>query len=188
MNQSAMLASGAAWALHDLGMAAAFGGSLFGKVALNPAVREISSRQERGKVLNTAWGGYNIVNGISLATVAVTWLVGRLFLSGKEVDKASRGLVIAKDALIATTILTGAANIAGNVVMAKAAPQGAVPVEDGTTPSADTPEKVVAAQRVFKILGTVSLISMAGVIGVTALLATQSGKSTKWKLFSNLLP
>ena len=50
--------STAAWVGHNLGLAAWFGGTLFGKLALNPSVRAISSREERGKVLNAAWNRY----------------------------------------------------------------------------------------------------------------------------------
>src|SRR4051794_39401440 len=51
-------ASTTAWVLHDLGLAAGFGGTLFGKMALNPAVKEVRSREERGKVLDRAWRGF----------------------------------------------------------------------------------------------------------------------------------
>ena len=70
-------ASTVAWMLHDVGLAAGFGGNLFGKIALNPAVKAISSQKERGKVLSKAWDGYKLVNAISVGTAAVTWFVGR---------------------------------------------------------------------------------------------------------------
>ncbi len=69
--------STAAWVAHNLGLGACFGGTLFGKFALNPSVAAISSRPERGKVLSSAWNRYNAVNAASLGTAAGTWFVGR---------------------------------------------------------------------------------------------------------------
>lgn len=186
MNANGSMASGASWALHDLGLAAAFGGSLFGKLALNPAVKVLSSEEERSLVITKAWSDYNIVNAVALATAAATWIVGRSMLSGKEVGKEARPLVIAKDVLMGVSVATGAANIAGNIIKAKSEP--AAPVESGESPSAETPEKTRALQKMWSVLGTASLISMAGVIGLTAILATQAGKSARWSVISRFLP
>ena len=49
--------SNAAGIAHNLGLAAWFGGTLFGQVALNPTVSSISDRRER--VLNESWGRFN---------------------------------------------------------------------------------------------------------------------------------
>ena len=100
-------------ALHDLGLSAGFGGSLFGKIALNPAVKIIGSREERGQVVNAAWNGFNIVNAASVGLAAITWLVGRSRLMGREIDRTTRGLVITKNVLLGTTVALGAANILG---------------------------------------------------------------------------
>jgi hypothetical protein len=42
--------STAAWVAHNLGLAACFGGLLFGKTALNPSLNAIDSQADRGKV------------------------------------------------------------------------------------------------------------------------------------------
>ena len=54
--------STAAWVAHNLGLAACFGGLLFGKTALNPSLNTITSEAERGKMLNTTWNRYNAIN------------------------------------------------------------------------------------------------------------------------------
>jgi hypothetical protein len=66
-----------AWVAHELGLAASFGGVLFGKVALNPNLDVLQSKTDRGKLLNTAWNRYNVVNAVSLGTTILTWLAGR---------------------------------------------------------------------------------------------------------------
>ena len=51
-------------AAHDFGLAGLLGGNLFGRLALHPAVAEISDPAERGKVVNAAWRRYGTVNSI----------------------------------------------------------------------------------------------------------------------------
>jgi hypothetical protein len=41
--------------VHRLGLAAAFGGMVFGKLGLDPAVDVIEERSERGRVITRAW-------------------------------------------------------------------------------------------------------------------------------------
>ncbi|MDY7226344.1 hypothetical protein [Hyalangium rubrum] len=174
--------------LHNLGLAAGFGGSLFGKIALNPAVKVISSKEERGQVTNLAWNGYNIVNAISVGTSALTWLIGRWKLSGREIDDTTRGLVIAKDVLLGATVALGAANIASGIYLANQAPEGRVPAETGNMPTAETPENAAKTMKALDILGMINLVCMAGVIGVTALLNMKAGSSSKWALVTKFLP
>ena len=103
--------STAAWVAHNLGLAACFGGLLFGKAALNPNLSAIESEAERGKILNTAWNRYNAINVASFATAAITWFPGRLGLSGKEIDQQTRNLVLAKDILFGVGAFTGLASV-----------------------------------------------------------------------------
>ncbi|RYZ33277.1 MAG: hypothetical protein EOO71_42365 [Myxococcaceae bacterium] len=161
--------------LHNLGLAVGFGGSLFGKVALNPAVKVIGSQAERGQVVNAAWNGFNIVNAASVGLAAITWLVGRSHLTGREIDRTTRGLVIA-------------ANIFGGAYLAKQAPEGAVPVESGLTPTVGTPEKAAKTMRALDAGGIANLAAMAGVIGITAILNMRAGASSRWSLVARFLP
>ena len=62
-------------AAHDWGLASWLGGSMFGQFALNPAVAKIEDKRERGKVVNAAWNGYNVINALSLGSVALGWFV-----------------------------------------------------------------------------------------------------------------
>jgi hypothetical protein len=147
--------STAAWVAHNLGLAACFGGLLFGKTALNPSLSAIDSEADRGKILNTAWNRYNAINIASFATAAATWFPGRLGLSGKEIDQQTRNLVLAKDALFAVGALTGLASVIQGRALTGQAPEGAVPIESGTTPAAHTPEKAAGLLRSVNQLGKV---------------------------------
>src|SRR5919202_2262395 len=100
-----------AWVAHELGLGASFGGLLFGKLALNPNLDAIEPNPQRGKILNAAWNRYNVVNAVSVGTAVATWFAGRTGIRGRVIDEEARGLVVAKDALLATTVITGLASI-----------------------------------------------------------------------------
>lgn len=180
--------SGAAWAAHNLGLAAAFGGQLFGKVGLNANLHVLDDEADRGKLLNTAWNRYNLINAASFATAAATWFPGRLGLSGKEIDQQTRNLVLAKDALFVVGALGGLASIVQGRSLAGQAPDGAVPIATGTTPSARTPERAAALLRSVNLLGNANMAVIGGIIGVTSVLAMKSSESGAFSAVSRLLP
>jgi len=180
--------STSAWVLHDLGLAAGFGGPLFGKLALHRAVRGIESEEERGKVLNDAWKQYNVVTATALGAAGLTWLAGRALISGRSIDKETRALVLAKDVLLGTAVVSGFACIFAGDQMSKQSPGGYVPMAGGHEPSARTPRKAAVLQRFLGVIGPLNMACTAGVIGVTAVLAMKSGRSSKWSFLSRLLP
>lgn len=180
--------STSAWVLHELGLAAGFGGPLFGRLALHRAVKDIHSEDERGKVLAEAWQRYNVVNTISLGAAALTWLLGRAVISGRSIDEETRNLVRLKDVLLGATVATSVVNMLSGREMSEQAPDRAVPVRDGDAPSPRTPGKAAGLQQVLNVMGPLNIVLTAGVIGVTTLLAMKSGRSAKWSLVSRLLP
>jgi hypothetical protein len=166
-----------AWVAHDLGLASAFGGSLFGKLALEPAVGEVANDDERHRVEDRAWKRFSIWNSIALGTYAFTWFAGRKMLSGREVSPAARGLTIAKDALVGTSVAVGiAASIVGRL-LSRARQQ-----------QPEQPARERALHRTVDILGNGQLLLTAGILGVTSALAMQAGRSTKFSALSRLLP
>ncbi|MGK4001801.1 hypothetical protein WMF31_04185 [Sorangium sp. So ce1036] len=180
--------STSAWVLHELGLAAGFGGPLFGRLALHRAVKDIHSEDERGKVLAEAWQRYNVVNAISLGTAALTWFLGRALISGRSIDEETRNLVRLKDVLLGATVATSVVNMVSGREMSEQAPDLAVPVRSGDAPSPRTPAKAAGLQRVLNVMGPLNIVLTAGVIGVTTILAMKSGRSAKWSLVSRLLP
>src|SRR5215213_9632427 len=162
--------STAAWVAHNLGLGACFGGLLFGKAALNPSLSAIDSEAERGKILNTAWNRYNVINVTSFATAAATWFPGRLGVSGKEIDQQTRTLVLAKDILFAVGALTGLASVIQGRALAGQAPDGAVPIESGTTPSSETPEKAASLLRSVNQLGNLNILATGAILAITTVL------------------
>ncbi len=177
-----------AWAAHNLGIGASLGGLLFGQVALNPSLSVIDSKPDRGRILNAAWNRYNALNVASLGTAAATWFFGRAGLSGGEIDEQTRNLVLAKDVLFAVAALTGLASVIGGFQLSRQAPEGATPIESGTTPADETPERAAKLLRMVNVLGNVNIV-LIGTIGViTTILSMKAAESARGSALFRFLP
>lgn len=176
-----------AWVLHDLGLAAGFGGNLFGQLALNPAVKVIPSKEDRSRVTQDAWDRYRTVNGVALTAMAGTWLIGRTLLSGREVSRSSRELTRLKDGLVLGAFATGVGSLVAGTLLA-AALQRDEPIESGHSPAPGTSRRVAILQRVVNVIGAANIALEASVLAVTTVLAMKSGKSARWPWVSRLLP
>ena len=180
--------STAAWAAHNLGLAIGFGGTLFGKMALNPSVKAISSESERGKILSSAWNRYNALNAFSLGRAAATWFMGRAGISGRSLDQQARGLVLVKDVLFGAASLAGLASAIGGLIVSRQAPEGATPTETSNVPAPETPDRAAWLIRMNSMLGNANLALLASIIVVTTVLSMKASESTRWSAFSRLLP
>ena len=156
--------------VHNVGMAAWVGGTLFGRVAHNPSLTRISSHAERGAVANAAWNTYNVVNLVSATAVGLGHLAARLTeLRRSNLSERERPLVRAMDVLTVTGVVTGVLSAIQGARLAKQAPGGAVPVETGTRPAADTPPAARRIQRSIDVIGLVNLLSGIGLVASTGL-------------------
>ena len=161
-------------AAHDIGLAGLLGGNLFGRLALHPSVTEIRDKRERGKVVNTAWRRYGIVNSVSLAAVAAGWAGARAEEARpKHLSEAERRLAVAKDVLVGVVAVSGLATAAQGIRFARQAPDGAVPLDDGGHAAAEATTAQRRAKRRLNALGLVSLAAEAGLVGVNAALGQQ---------------
>jgi hypothetical protein len=159
-------------AAHDWGLASWLGGTMYGQFALNPAVAKIDDKRERGKVVNAAWTGYNLINAISLGSVAVGWFASRLTETRPDrLTAEERKLAVAKDGLTLAALGTGIASAVHGARLAREAPEGAVPIERGTKPTVETPPDAARAQRSLAGLSILNIASGVGLVVVNALLA-----------------
>jgi hypothetical protein len=177
-----------AYVLHNLGLAAGFGGSLFGRVALNPSARLINDKQDRARIVNAAWNGYNIINAIGLGSTALTWFFGRSKISGRSISASARKLVVVKDFLMGATLVSGLVNLIGGGFLAKRALGEGIPMESGSKAADEAPEDVKSTTRLVNWLGVFNLACMAGIIGVSTWLDNAAQSSAKWKFISHVLP
>lgn len=157
---------------HDVGLAAWLGGAMFGKFALNPSVRVVSEKSDRGRVTNTAWAAYNGINTLALGAVALGWAGSRLTETRPDrLSDHERTLAKVKDALTLAGLVTGVATGVQGARLAAQAPDGAVPIESGTVPASETPKKAASLQRSIGLLGNLNILAGAGVVAVNALLS-----------------
>jgi hypothetical protein len=169
------VASSAGRAAHDAALGALVGANLFGRFAMNPALRDVSDKSERGKVLNRAWRRYGTVNSLALATLVAGWVPARLnetrprWLSERE-----RPLALAKDIAMGAVVLTGLASAAGGVGFAQQAPDGAVPLQSGSNPAPETPARAATLKRAVNVLGALNLVSELALVAINASLAQMS--------------
>ncbi len=75
-------ARAAARIANDLGLAACFGGTLFGKVIFNSSLPVIDSKTERGRLGAAFWNRSNPINAAAFGLAVATWLPGRLSSEG----------------------------------------------------------------------------------------------------------
>ena len=61
--------------LHDVGLAAWFGGTLANAVALNAAAGEAADQASTGRVANAGWDRWTPVNAAAIATVSKVFLM-----------------------------------------------------------------------------------------------------------------
>lgn len=172
--------SSAAWIAHDVGLATALGGTLFGREALHPALREgIDDQQDRDRVADAAWRRFSWVNLAAHGAMAATWFAGRSMLTGREVNRRARPLTVAKDALITASLATGIASVIMGRLLGKR-------VRTQTTLAER--EKVETLRRAVGATGLVNLAANLGILGITTALSMQAAKSSKFSLVSRFLP
>jgi hypothetical protein len=157
--------------LHDLGLAAWFGGSLMGAVGLNGAAAQVEEPKQRLRVANSGWDRWTPVN---LAGIVANLAGGTVLLGANKGRVASQQGV--GQATVAKTALTAAALAAtawSRALGAKLDQAGEVPVEGGTDPGGETPEDVAKAQRQLKVLQWVIPALTGAILVVNARMGEQ---------------
>jgi len=131
--------------LHDVGLAAWFGGTLANAVALNPAAAETADPESTGRVVNTGWNKWVPVNAAAIGA-HLAGSVGEL-IGNRSRIAAQQGvgtMSLAKTGLTVVALgVTGYSRLLGRKVNADTS----VPAASGTESTVDTPIEVVRAQK-----------------------------------------
>jgi hypothetical protein len=152
--------------LHDLGLAAWFGGTLANAVALNRAAGQAPDPSSAGRVANTGWDAWTPINAVAIGATIVG-SVGQL-LGNKERLATQSG--VAAMSVIKTALTVAALGITGysRVLGRKVSEETSVPVSSGTEPSAATPPDVAGAQTQLKLLQWAVPAITGALVGVSA--------------------
>ena len=139
-----------AHALHDIGLAAWFGGSLMGAVGVNGAAADVDDPRQRARVANAGWSRWTPVNAVA---------IGAHLLGGVQLMNANKGRVATQKGVLANTnaklVLTAGALGAtayARVLGQKMLKAGDVPVAGGTDSLSTTPPAVAKAQKQLSAL------------------------------------
>ena len=136
--------------LHDVGLAAWFGGTLFGAVGLNRAAAERAGRDHAAAVSGDGWRAWTPVNLAAIGAHVVG--AAGLLVGNRSRVVAQRGVASVS---LAKTVLLGAS--LGATAWARVLGQRVIehpeqPATDGTEPAAGTDPSVAAAQRQLSAL------------------------------------
>jgi hypothetical protein len=160
---------------QDAALAALLGGNLFGRVAMHPALADVSDPSERGKVLNRAWRRYGTVNSAALFALVAGWTTSRPAETALPfTGRGRRALVRTKDVAVGGVVVSGLAVAIGGVGFANQASEGAVPMASGNEPSAETPVQAARIKRAVGIIGGLNLGSEVALVAINALLLRSS--------------
>lgn len=156
---------------QELSLAALLGGNLFGRVAMHPALTDVSDKAERGKVLNRAWRRYGTVNSLALAGLVAGWASVRGDESGPLwTSRRRRTLVLSKDIAVGAVVATGLASAVSGVGFAQQASEGAVPMDSGSETADETPPRAAALKHLVNVLSGLSLATEVSLVVVDGLL------------------
>jgi hypothetical protein len=136
--------------LHDLGLAAWFGGTLANAVALNPAASEAGLSSRTGAVANVGWDRWTPVNAAAIGL----HLAGSLGQLGGNKARIKGQEGVASMALTKTVLTAAALGVTGysRVLGKKVSADTDVPASSGTEPAPSTPPDVANAQRQLALL------------------------------------
>ncbi len=136
--------------LHDLGLAAWFGGTLANAVALNAAAASADAEHQTGRAANVGWDRWTPVNAVAIGA-HLAGSVGQLAGNRERIAKQQG---VATMSLVKTVLTAGALGVTGysRELGRKVSSQRDVPVTGATEPGAATPPDVAAAQRQLKAL------------------------------------
>jgi hypothetical protein len=162
--------------LHDVGLAAWFGGTLANAVALNPAAAQAEGNKGTGAVANAGWDRWTPVNAAAIA-LHVAGSVGQLAANqGRLATQRGVGsMAVVKTALTAAAL---GATAYSRVLGKKVSQEGAVPAQSGTSPTSTTPNAVADAQRQLSVLQWV-IPALTGALVVVSSLAGEQQRVTE---------
>jgi hypothetical protein len=173
--------------LHDLGLAAWFGGSLMGATGVNGAAAVVQDPTQRLRVANSGWARWTPLN---LAGIAAH-LAGGAVLTGANKGRLAgqQGVAASSTVKAALTVVALGTTAYARVLGKKLERAGDVPVEGGTTPNPATPEDVARAQRQLTVLQWMIPALTGGLLVVNARMGEQQRPTQVTKgLVQRLLP
>lgn len=155
-------------ATHDIAGSIWYGGNVFGIMATNPAVKEISNRSDRGAVVNQAWENF-IPWGLGSA-LAFGATYAALRFDDPRFDRPEfKNLTTIRDAAAASIVVLTLVGGVLNRITAESVPADRTPMEDGLTPSEEAPEEAKQSTIGLRLVAIGNLVAGTTYFVATAL-------------------
>jgi hypothetical protein len=159
--------------MHDLGLAAWFGGSLFGAIGLNGASAAVKDPVDRVTVANAGWARWAPVNAAAIGVHAIGGIALIVGNKGRvAAQKGTRGNTVVKSVLTLTAMGVTAYSGTQGARLAKDSP---TPAASGVDPNSSTSPEAASAQKQLKLLQW----SIPVLTGVLLVLGAQQGEQQK---------
>lgn len=159
--------------LHDVGLAAWFGGTLANASALNAAAAEADSPSGTGAVANVGWDRWTPVNAAAIAA----HLVGSVGMLSSDAGRVAAQKGALRTTMIKTGLTAAALGVTAysRVLGRRVSARTEVPAESGTEPAAGTPADVAAAQRQLRLLQW----AVPALTGALVVVSAQAGEEQR---------
>jgi hypothetical protein len=161
--------------LHDVGLAAWFGGTLANAVALNPASAEADTAQGTGRVANTGWNRWTPVNAAAIGAHLVG-SVGEL-AGNRSRLAAQEGVATMSLAKTGLTVAALGATGYSRMLGRKVNMNTSVPAASGTESTVETPVEVVRAQKKLNALQWVIPVLTGALVVISSFAGEQQRAS-----------
>ncbi|MGK5739495.1 hypothetical protein [Micromonospora sp. URMC 103] len=165
--------------MHDLGLAAWFGGSLMGALGVNGAAAKINDATQRLPVASAGWARWTPVNAAAIGA-HLAGAVGELVAESPRVA-AQAG--VARASTVKTALTVGALAVTGysRLLGMRLQRAGGPPVDGVTEPNHQTPAQVAASQRQMKMLQWAVPALTGALVVVTAYMSEQQKPGQMWR-------
>ncbi|MDG4798782.1 hypothetical protein [Micromonospora sp. WMMD1082] len=157
--------------MHDLGLAAWFGGSLMGVFGVNGAAARVGDSTQRLPVASAGWSRWTPVNAAAIGT-HLAGAVGELVTESPRMAAQSG---VGRASAVKTALTVGALAVTGysRLLGMRLARAGRPSVEGVTEPNQQTPANVASYQRQLKMLQWAIPALTGALIVVTARMGEQ---------------
>ncbi|MEJ5945014.1 hypothetical protein WDZ17_06850 [Pseudokineococcus basanitobsidens] len=165
------MASTVSRVLHDVGLAAWFGGTLANAVSLNHAASKVGDPNEAGRVANDGWDRWTPVNAVAIG-VHLVGAVGQL-AANRERVRTQPAVRVTSAVKTGFTVAALGATAYSRKLGRTVSKNQDVAVRGGTTPSTQTPPDVADAQRQLDALQWLIPVLTGSIIGTASALGEQ---------------
>ncbi|GAA2704008.1 hypothetical protein ACFY2R_04215 [Micromonospora olivasterospora] len=157
--------------MHDLGLAAWFGGSLMGALGVNSAATKVNDPSQRLPVASAGWARWTPVNAAAIGA-HLTGAVGELVTESPRMA-VQRG--VGRASTLKTGLTLGALAVTGysRLLGMRLEKAGGPPVDGTTEPNSHTPANVASCQRQMKLLQWAVPVLTGALVVVTAYMGEQ---------------